>query len=59
MTKQVARGVKNLSARGGDIRDVDLIAGAGRFVAGRAWQPTPLFLPGESHEETSLAGYSP
>ena len=25
----------------------------------RAWQPTPVFLPGESHEQKSLAGYSP
>ena len=24
----------------------------------RAWQPTPVFLPGESREQTSLAGYS-
>ena len=25
----------------------------------RAWQPTPIFLPGESHGQRSLAGYSP
>ena len=25
----------------------------------RAWQPTPLFLPGEAHEQRSLVGYSP
>ena len=24
----------------------------------RAWQPTPVFLPGESHRQRSLAGYS-
>ena len=24
-----------------------------------AWQPTPIFLPGESHGQWSLAGYSP
>jgi len=23
----------------------------------RAWQPTPVFLPGESHGERSLVGY--
>ena len=23
------------------------------------WQPTPVFLPGEFHEQRSLAGYSP
>ena len=25
----------------------------------RAWQPAPIFLPGESHGQRSLAGYSP
>ena len=25
----------------------------------RAWQPTPVLLPGESHRQRSLAGYSP
>ena len=25
----------------------------------RKWQPTPIFLPGESHRQRSLAGYSP
>jgi len=25
----------------------------------REWQPVPLFLPGESHAQRSLAGYSP
>ena len=25
----------------------------------RAWQPTPVFLPGESHGRRSLVGYSP
>jgi len=24
----------------------------------RAWQPSPVFLPGESHGQRSLAGYS-
>ena len=24
----------------------------------RAWQPTPVFWPGESHGQRSLAGYS-
>ena len=26
---------------------------------GREWQPTPVFLPGESHGQRSLADYSP
>ena len=25
----------------------------------RAWQPTPIFLPGEPHGQRSLAGHSP
>ena len=25
----------------------------------RKWQPTPLFLPGESHGQRGLVGYSP
>ena len=25
----------------------------------RAWQPTPVFLPGESHKQKSLVGYRP
>ena len=25
----------------------------------RAWQPTPVFLPGDSHGQKSLMGYSP
>ena len=24
----------------------------------RAWQPTPVFLPGKSHRQRSLVGYS-
>ena len=27
--------------------------------ARRKWQPTPVFWPGESHGQRSLAGYSP
>ena len=26
---------------------------------GKNWQPTPVFLPGESHGQRSLVGYSP
>ena len=51
--------IKNLSANAGDVRDTDLIPGSGRSPAPRAWQPTPVFLPGESHGQRSLVGYSP
>ena len=30
----------------------------GKIPWRRAWQPTPVFLPGESHEQRSLAGYN-
>ena len=31
----------------------------GKIPWRRAWLPTPVFLPGESHEQRSLVGYSP
>ena len=31
----------------------------GKIPWRRAWQPTPVFLPGESHGQKSLKGYSP
>ena len=31
----------------------------GKIPWRRAWQPTPIFLPGESHGQRSLPGYSP
>ena len=31
----------------------------GKIPWRRAWQPTPVFLPGESHRQRSLPGYSP
>ena len=47
---QVLLVVKNLPAGAGDLRDANLTPGLGRFPWRRAWQPTPVFLPGESHE---------
>jgi len=35
-----------------------LIPGLGRFPWRRKWQPTPVFLPGESHGQRSLVGCS-
>ena len=32
---------------------------AGKILCSRAWQPTPVFLPGESHGQRSLEGYNP
>ena len=48
--------VKNLPANAGD---TGLIPGSGRFPWRRKWNPTPVFLPGESHGQRRLAGYSP
>ena len=31
----------------------------GKIAWRRAWQPTPVFLPGESHGQRTLVGYSP
>ena len=47
--------VKNLPANAGYSGS---IPGSGRFPWRRKWQPTPVFLPGKSHGQRSLAGYS-
>ena len=49
--------VKNLPANAGDIKEEGSIPGLGRSLE-EAWQPTPIFLPGECHEQRSLAGCS-
>ena len=51
--------VKSLSASAGDVRDVGSIAKSGKIPWRRVRQPTPVFLPGDSHGQRSLAGYSP
>ena len=51
--------VRNLLANAGDDRDVSSIPGLGKSPWRQAWQPTPLFLPGKSHGQRILAGYSP
>ena len=52
--------VKTPPAKAGDIRDVGLIDLCVRKIPWRrAWQPTPVFLPGESHGQRSLVGNSP
>ena len=39
--------------------DAGSIPGWGKIPWRRAWQPTPVFLPGESHGQRSLAEFSP
>ena len=43
----------------GDIRDMGLTPRVRKIPWRRAWQPTSVFLPGESHGQRSLVGYSP
>ena len=49
--------VENRPANAGDVRELGSIPGLGRCSG--AWQPTPVFLPGEPREQRSLMGYSP
>ena len=49
--------VKNPPANAGDIRD-GFDTWVEKIPWRRAWQPTPVFLPGESHGQRSLAGHS-
>ena len=39
--------------------DPSLIPGWGTSPGRREWLPTPVFLPGESHGQRRLVGYSP
>ena len=52
VASQVALVVKSPPAKAGDLR------GTGSIPWRRAWQSTPVFLPGESHGQRSLAGYT-
>ena len=47
--------VKNLPANAGDMFNLWVR----KILWRREWQPTPVFLPGESHELRSLADYNP
>ena len=56
MTSLVAQTVK---ASAYNVGDLGSIPGSERSPWRKQWQPTPVFLPGESHGQRSLAGYSP
>ena len=51
--------VKNPPADVGDVRDIEFNPWVRKIPWREARQPTPVFLPGESHGQRSLAGYSP
>ena len=55
---QVVLVANSLTVNAGDIR-LRFDPWAGKISWRRAWQPTPVFLPGESHGQKSLRGYSP
>ena len=41
------------------VRETGFDPWVGKIPWRRKWQSTPVFLPGESHGQRSLAGYSP
>ena len=55
MTSLVAQMVKNLPA----IWEIQVLSLGWDDPLEKEWQPTPVFLPGESHGQRSLAGYNP
>ena len=55
LNSQVAQLVKNLLA----MQKPGFDPWVGMIPWRREWQPTPVSLPGESHGQRSLAGYSP
>ena len=50
--------VESPPANAGDIRDV-VQSQVRKIPWKRARQPTPVFLPGESHGQSSMVGYGP
>ena len=55
---QVALVVKNLPANAGDVKWYGFDPSIRKIPWRRAWQLTPVFLPGESRGQRSLAGCS-
>jgi len=52
--------IKNPPDHAGDTKDTDWFDPLIKKIPwGWAWQPTPVFLPEESHGQRSLVGYSP
>ena len=51
--------IRNLPANAGDVKRRGFDRWVEKIPWKRACQPTPMFLPGESLGQRSLAGYSP
>ena len=56
---QVVLAVKILPANAGRHNRLGFDPWIGKISWRRAWQPTPVFLPGESHAQRSLVGCGP
>ena len=48
---------KEATCKAGDTADTGSIPGVRKIPWRRKWQPTPVFLPGESHGQRGLADY--
>ena len=59
LTTQVAPAAKNPPANAGRLKRGRFDPWVGKIPWRRAWQPTPVSLPGESHGQRSLVGYGP
>ena len=47
--------MKSPAANDGDVRDVGFDPRVGKIPWRGAWQPTPVFMPGESHGQRNLS----
>ena len=59
--RKVVLVVKNPSANAGNLRDErhGFDPWVSKIFWRRTWQPTPVFLPGESHGQRSMVGHRP
>ena len=55
---QVALVVKSPPAKARDLKRCRFKPWVGKIPGRRAQQPTPVFLPGESHGQRSVVGYT-
>ena len=55
----MAQWVQESACNEGGAGRCELDSWIGKIPCRRAWQPTPVFLPGESHGLRSLEDYSP
>ena len=58
-SRQIIPGGAGGRANAGDLGDVGSDPRVRKAPWRRKWQPTPVLLPGESHRERNLVGYSP